>query len=203
MKRGSASASPRQINWAKRRGAWAVRRERQGCRALRKSASRRVGAERVEQSWLFNHPRDAVMVLGCPMPRWPSLSRRKRWLLAIVVVAAITGICFSLLLNGENRITLSNFRELKDGMTRDEVEQILGGLGSDGSEPSYLHWLRVIARNPTDWTALAVIEPDKNSDRRACVSKNWYTTTSRIGVTYDEGNRLLAAWFLMTFDPHK
>src|SRR5262245_41952486 len=104
------------------------------------------------------------------MPRWPSLSRRERWLLAIVVVAAIGGVSIFFLFNGDNRITLSNFRQLKDGMTRDEVEQILGGLGSDGSEPSYLHWLRVIARKPTDWTALAVIEPDKNSDRRACVS---------------------------------
>jgi hypothetical protein len=136
------------------------------------------------------------------MPRWPSLSRRKRWLLAIVLVAAIAGISFFFLFKGDNRITLSNFRQLKDGMTREEVEQILGGPGSDTAEPIHLHWLRIATQRPTDWAFLCVVD-SADPDRQARVTKHWHSVTAWVSVNFDEENRLLGATFRATCDPFK
>lgn len=68
---------------------------------------------------------------------------RRRLLLFAVVLASLIGVGIYLLLPPKPGVTLENFRRLHVGMTRSEVESILGTPDEQESTklvPKYIHW---------------------------------------------------------------
>jgi hypothetical protein len=100
-----------------------------------------------------------------------------------VGLAAIVASFFLLIGGGDNRINKWNYYKIKDGMTEEEVEAVLG----------------------PEVAKAVVIVPDKPPELPLFTETpgqwEWTTEECVIVVVFDENKRVIRKYYLVAFDP--
>lgn len=124
-------------------------------------------------------------------------SRKLRWVLDGLTLALLAVGAF-LVWPREDRITQTNFARIREGMTRADVEAILGPPGEYDTRPTpyWKDWgdshKQVVFDEAEFWRALNALSP----------TQEWSTDTALIKVLYDRsGTTVAAEYWVMRREP--
>jgi hypothetical protein len=128
----------------------------------------------------------------------------RRRLLLFGVLAAITTVAMVALwlLSPPTAITRQNYDKICKGMSRAEVEAILGVPNQITDEPRLYTWFKVARGRPTDWY-LGDRHLQPGPDDRHVETASWYSLEIRIEIDFDDNDCVCGTKYLFAYDANK